>query len=606
MRGRINKRRESVKHGRRLLLAGLLVASGQFAQAETPLAMVPLPLTPLEGKSAGVRINPFCQPVVVEAANTKASFSPEPVRVARPGDSGAATGLGRVQTNNWQPSAATSNGDVKLASGAEVKQRQQSASSGKGLRSFLQSPVIEASGGVRANPLATDFTADMPLEPKVDLDGVRALKASGKTETGFSFSFSDGDATEEPIADRPASEPVELQFIDDSATQVAEAIVVRSETDSVAATARPATRPAVPWRATGRQRAPEGLPEPISLRPFEPAKFPTGRILEVLPAESADLVASADMVSPEPADLVDAASELTEGPVDVLAVSPQDSRLVNGGRPRVEVGRPTVAVDRLASTSIVPGKPRLLLVESEQPMISEAVQASYELDSDSEEVAVGAGTKLPAEAKPATSQGLQSIMVPSHQPMPRQLPSLEVGARESKVVVMNPETVAPPTHQEPIKVAEVDETVVATFNLKPTEVRAIKFDLPVNQVQSDDMSVCAVIKTVTGQIQMIATGAGTTRLSVHTLGKDGVDKVDRYEVTVGEVRTATVDSPESIAMTLTQTVQSAFPGSNILVSAEAGRLIVTGSCPDEESARRMLRMIRSACATPVIDRVKVR
>jgi hypothetical protein len=137
-------------------------------------------------------------------------------------------------------------------------------------------------------------------------------------------------------------------------------------------------------------------------------------------------------------------------------------------------------------------------------------------------------------------------------------------------------------------------------------VRAIKLDSPVSQVQSDNLSVCAAIKAATGQIQLIATGVGSTRLSVHTVGTDGIETVGRYEVTVGDVRSSTVDSQESIAMTLTQTVQSAFPGSNVLVSAEAGRLIVTGSCPDEESARRMLRMIRSVCKAPVVDKVKVR
>lgn len=625
MRGRIYKRRESSRHGRRLLLAGLLVASGQFAQAETPLAMVPLPLTPLEGESAGVRINPFCQPVVVEAANTKASFSPERVRVA---GRQAFAGSGRVETNNWRPGGASSSGDVMQVSGAEVKPPGQSADSGKGLRSFLQNPVIEASGGVRSNPLATHFTADMPHEPKVDLDGLRALKASAKTESGFSFSFSDSDADVDPTAERGASEPVELSFNDDSAVSVDQGLAMRPENGSASATPRPATRPAAPWRASERERAANGLPEPINLRAFEPLKLANGRVLQALPPEPVRL--------PEPANLQDAADLANDGdlrddaaglpdlayePAAVLVVSPQESRLVNGGRPRVEVGRPTVAVDRLASTSIVPGRPRLLLVESEVPVVSEAVQASHELDSVSESAVVEAVTKFPVETMPAKSQGLQSIVVPSEQPMSGRvsggdvpagdvpagdMPAGDVSGPESKVVVMTPETALPLAKEEPINVKAVDETFVASFNLKPTEVRAIKFDLPIKHVQSDDMSVCAVIKAATGQIQLIATGTGTTGLSVHTLGEDGIDKVDRYEVTVGEVRTATVDSPEAIAMTLTQTVQSAFPGSNILVSAEAGRLIVTGSCPDEESARRMLRMLRSACSAPVIDRVKVR
>lgn len=594
MRGQIYKRRETAKHSRRLLLASLLVASGHFAQAEAPLAMVPLPLTPLNVESGGVRSNPFCQPVVLEAANTNASFSPPPVRVAQ---REAFSGLGRVGANNWHQNGASNSGDVVLASGVEMKRRDQPVAGGVGLRSFLQSPLVEAAGGVRANPLATKFTSDVSLEPKVDIDGVRALKAAAEQGTGFSLSDEDrGDdlAAEKPsvgpVAEPPSGEPVELSFSDVPAMPIDQGLGSQSGDGMIAAPKHPTTRPVAAWRGTVVERAPAGLPEPINLRELEPEQFAAGRILQVPPLQPEEIVRE----EPVP--------ELQSQ--NAFEVSPGESRLVNGGRPRVEVGRPPVAIDRLASTSIVAGKPRLLIVDTDESLSGEAIQASHERDLSTVDAIVEAVTIIPAE--PKSSKSLQSVVVPNEEPKPSQGPNHVASGNQPEDMVIGSDLASSPAQKESNLAKEVEETIVATINLKPTEVRAIKFDSQVKQVQSDNMAVCAAIKAATGQIQLIATGAGTTRLTVHTIGKDGVGKTERYEVTVGDVRTPAVDSPESIAMTLTQTVQSAFPGSNILVSSEAGRLVVTGSCPDEEAARRMLRMIRSACAIPVVDNVKVR
>lgn len=557
MRGRNYKRRKTGQHGRRLLLASLLVASGQFAGAETPVAMVPLPLTPLESESAGVRSNPFCHPVVVEAPQTRASFAPEPVRVSRPQ---AVAGWGGEESK-WRQIESTSDGSVVLASGGELQRREPPAVGGDGLRSFLPSPPTDAAGGMRANPLATEFRAELSPEPKVDGGGLRVRDNGAEDETGFSFSFSDDDANVDAASIQPAGEAVELSLSDDSVVSVDEAFLTLAGDNSAVAASRSTTRPATPWVGTGVQRAPAGLPEPISLRALEPKKFAAGRILQVPPVESTK--AGSD----------DSVWELK--PLEFATFSPDDARLVKGGRPRVEVGRPSVAVERRATTSIVPGNPRILAVDTGNALAGDA-------NRDSHDRVVRAVSSVVEKGRSASDQ--QSPIV-----------GLGTGVASLR-----------PVEAKSDSVGETPEKILASFNLKPTEVRAIKIDTPVTHVQSDNIAVCAAIKAPSGQIQLIATGVGTTRLSVHTLGGDGIEKMVRYEVEVGEVRTSTADSPEAVAMTLTQTVQSAFPGSNVLVDAEAGRLIVTGSCPDEDSARRMLRMIRSACAIPVVDKVKVR
>lgn len=566
MRGRNNKRRETAKHGRRFVLAGLIVASGQFAQAETPVAVVPLPLTPLENEHSGMRSNPFCQPVIVEAPATKTRSFPEPVMVA---PLTTLAGQGRYQENHFLQTHRPADGSVVLTSGGELQRKSAATDNGDGMRTYLQAAPANVAGGVRSNPLVSRIQLPQPMGPDL------------QSSSGISFSFSDDEPMADNEAEQADQEPIELSFSDDSEADTADQ---DSDTDLVRN--RPTTRPAKKWNAPTAHRTASGLPEPVNLRMLEPQQFASGRILQV-PVPEANEPDTAE----KPGGIQ---------PLETMAISPDESRLVNGSRPRVEVGRPTVAVDRLASMSIIPGKPRVLAVDQEEVVDGKTGEAIGGNDVQRPHT-----VNMPGPIA-STRKMLQSVLTPSDQAATAPGNAAQTPKAGTASVAVSPSPSPQPSRADTSVPKDTEESIVSRFTLKPTEVRAIAIDSPVAHVQSDNMAVCAVLKSASGLVQVIATGEGTTRLSVHVVGKDGVEKINRYEVAVGEVRASSVDSPESIAMTLTQTVQSAFPGANVLVSAEAGRLVVTGSCTDEDAARRMLRMIRSACAIPVVDRVKVR
>lgn len=596
MRGRNNRRREPAKHGRRLLLAGLLVATGQLATAETPVAMVPLPLTPLESEPTGVRSNPFCQPIVIAAAAPSDRYSSEPVHVERPQLGHGTNGL----KQNRFAAGQSEGGAVVLTAGSDHVANGGPEEGGQGLRSYLQTAASEIGGGVRANPLATAFDVTEPPEPKADLRGLRAIVAASQPSVGVAFSLSDGDEVTDWAVDRTGSKPIELSFDDKSAMSLEQDAVLAPGSVGRAEANASTIRQAKPWKVDGEQGAVVELPEPVNLRALEPQQFATGRIL---------LVPQADDVEPNlpvaDGELGTPVASAEAGNLLPAGLMPDETRLVNGGRPRVEVGRPPVAVDRMATLSIVPGKPRVLMVEDEQ-VPSEVAAASV---PELAEAVASTSTSTPAVVPP-TAKLLQSVVVPPENEkvgVPADSKTVKepgpVIAEMPKGIAASPvSAVAADTRA----VKQVEETILASYSLKPTEVRAITLGSAIMGVQSDNLAVCAALKGPGGQVQLIATGLGTTRLSVHTVGADGIEKVDRYEVSVSEERSAAMDSPAAIAMTLTQTVQTAFPGSNIVVTAEAGRLVVSGSCADEESARRMLRMIRSACSIPVVDRVKAR
>jgi hypothetical protein len=614
MRGRKNKRRETGRVARRYVLAGLLVASSQAAiRAESPVITTPVPLSPLplfagERQSAGVALNPFCQPAGLK--------SPRDVD----GNAGLAPLLGSRSAGNvirpfvvaaHEEQSATL-GHVVRASGEEL--RPVARLEDGGMRSYLQ-PVTggQVSGGIRANPLSlagTHSTRSAPVmtdSPHAKSVAVAVDKDTPESASGpVSFSLSDDADEFETIAE--ASGLDELGSDDAASEPHGIGPVVRPAIDSdETVELRPKSRPVQTWRGD-----PSRFPEPVTIHPTLVRGSAAGKPIPVPLAE----------------EVGEAGVELE--PLESHPVEDSRARLVNGGHRRVEVGRPPVAVDRLATTSLLTGKPRLLVVETdsgasqtgviEKPASQPAVYVASpprdpRLASESPTSAVETqvtdpdGRSLLVPAVESGTSGQVSPVGVSTDKRPNQSSDI-AGASPpgpTSVSEVSPKlaTAQPGIADQPRAVQE-PEVFVSRLRLKPTEVRSLKLDRPIGSALSDDLKVCAVIRTGQSQIQLIATGEGTAKLSVITAGEDGKEDVENYEVIVGDMRTSQVESPEATAATLTQTARSAFPGSEVTVDYRSGRLVVTGSVADEGSARRLLRMIRSACSMPVDDKLMVR
>jgi hypothetical protein len=151
-----------------------------------------------------------------------------------------------------------------------------------------------------------------------------------------------------------------------------------------------------------------------------------------------------------------------------------------------------------------------------------------------------------------------------------------------------------------------DSPDLVTLDMKRTEVRALKIDGEIRKVQVGDSSICAALAAGPSQLQLIGARDGVTRLAVWTASSDGKEQKSVYQVRVGETVTDNPNDPVRMSNTLTRTAKSAFPESNITVRPEQGKLIVEGTCSDQESAKQVLRMIRSACLLPVIDKLSIR
>lgn len=259
-----------------------------------------------------------------------------------------------------------------------------------------------------------------------------------------------------------------------------------------------------------------------------------------------------------------------------------ERRIVNGVHPKVDVSKPPVAVERFARFGAgwlanAPSQSVDLLVKAGSSVQPVAAASDHLTDS------------LPKHPE---------LVAETPEPSPSSLPLPTLSDTEPASPVA--------AEVQPEVVADEAVEVIGQIRLKPSEVRSIKVAGTIRKIESDTPATCTAFLTKAGQVQVIATGVGLATLTVELTETPNVTRKVAYEVQVDEPLTGAAQSLDLIATKLSETLRLAFPQANARVRSHAGRLEIIGDCPDEQTAKQILRMVRSACPMAINDRLNVR
>ncbi len=253
-----------------------------------------------------------------------------------------------------------------------------------------------------------------------------------------------------------------------------------------------------------------------------------------------------------------------------------ERRIINGVHPKVDVSKPPVAIERFARfgggwPANTPSQPGDLLVKARSAIQPAAATSGHLTDS------------LPTQPELIESG-----------PAAASLTHSDTDSASLSAVAAPPEAA----------VAKAVK-VVGQIRLRPSEVRTVKLGGTVQKIESDMPATCTAFLTKGGQIQVIATGTGSATLTVELTEAPNVTRKVAYEVQVAETATG-AQSHDLIATRLNEAIRLAFPQANAQLRSHAGRLEIIGQCPDDETAKQILRMVRSACPVAINDRLTVR
>lgn len=256
-----------------------------------------------------------------------------------------------------------------------------------------------------------------------------------------------------------------------------------------------------------------------------------------------------------------------------------EALIANGARPKVAVSKPPIAIERVIKLTPdwlkEPARKTDDVVTS--PVTSQGfAKAEPKASTESTETPTAAETSLPS--------------TPGSKTTPKSADLSNGGDPESKVA------------------NTVDHTaeLIGQIRLRPTEVRSIKLPGKVQAIRSSAPKTCTVLVTTAGQMQVIATGEGIARLTLELYEGSLPNRLVAYEVQVDRTPANVSESHESIAQKLTETIRLTFPSTNAEIRCAPAGLEVVGNCPDENTAKQLLRMVRSACPLAINDRLTVR
>lgn len=153
---------------------------------------------------------------------------------------------------------------------------------------------------------------------------------------------------------------------------------------------------------------------------------------------------------------------------------------------------------------------------------------------------------------------------------------------------------------------------VAQHSLTPlylsrAQVRSLTIRGQLRKVSVDDRSVCQAVAAGSSQIKLIGTGKGQTRLVVWATAAGGQKVASReFAVHVTDSVEASTDPASEKMSVLSQSIHQAFPNSDVTIQLLTDQIVVSGSCYSEDSAKRIIRMVRKTCLVPVRDELVVR
>ena len=592
MRGRKNRRTLDWRCKKRALLRALLFAAAPMvtaslmavtASAQTPtvnsqLVLPPLPLS-VQSAVKAPNANPFCQPSPMQS----------PVSPLAAGGFAARPTLGmpRAVTNQFVDLSLSR---IQLASGSDGVDSVSMLNEMPSVETTVRLLPLDAaaspaqSGSVRPNPMVVVEPGQVPSSGAILLPVVPMSDQASSAKS------------EATVTPPPAAAPTVV-----AATEITEPVQAITPPTVVAAV------PVMPPTEVAETAA-EAAAE--SRAAVEPAVIDAVEAKPVA-THSAKSRAWKPQVDKE-ADASDASEK--EGPV---SFSLNDMKLVETSDAAEAVAAKPVATSGSTFADIVRQKNQPAAKPAEPVkgtvVLGKATSKANSLDS-SAKIARGSAKTLLVPLDPVDDpKRMSPATAPDKRIVKGARPRVDVGtpsvaieraSHDSSRVAIGPVAVDASKQVPTDTVFQSDAPVL--IDMKSAEVRALKFDGDIRKVQIGDSSICAALASGPTQIQLIGAREGVTRLAVWTASSTGQEQKTVYEVFVGTVSRNDASEGANVAATLTRSAKAAFPTSNIQVRHEEGKMVVEGVCTDNESAKQVLRMIRTACKLPVVDKLTIR
>jgi hypothetical protein len=127
---------------------------------------------------------------------------------------------------------------------------------------------------------------------------------------------------------------------------------------------------------------------------------------------------------------------------------------------------------------------------------------------------------------------------------------------------------------------------------------------PIQGWSVEHEGVCQVIQTGHKSCFVVGLQPGETRVALFT-ETAGKRNVQIHQIAVGAA-SGPGSSSKSVAEDVSQTIRQLFPQSRVRITSRGNQLVVAGTVDSEDSAKKILSLVRKTTLVPVIDELRTR
>ena len=139
------------------------------------------------------------------------------------------------------------------------------------------------------------------------------------------------------------------------------------------------------------------------------------------------------------------------------------------------------------------------------------------------------------------------------------------------------------------------------------ENKSLFIDGLIRNYNVHNSSICQATTIHKNRLVVMGINEGTTQLDILVeLHPRGEPQVKSFKIKVCNPETPAASSLQRTVNILTNSIRSGFPGARVQMQINDGEIFVSGDCSSEKSARKILRIVRQTCTTPVWDQLIVR
>ena len=539
---------------------------------------------------------PSDQPMESQPAPVPQVATPTPA-VSSPALSSQSVPAARVRTNETAPTVELNPHAMPLETGVPVQPVEGSAAAADASlpAGLAAKPIPAESGPSSPSDLKpVPQAAEAPLEAPSTLDRVAEAPAEEPPQaTGFSshlddsepitFSMSDFTPDESAEATPAAVQPEEkldLAMGKDPLPQTSDA-ANPAESSDTPANAEAAVDPSATVVRGGQVR----------LRAVEPLQIATD---EQTSADSAsELPPTGDI---EPVVIADPYASVADSPKATLSSIDDDAAPEFVAPPKLASGDP--AATRIHAAT--PNKPELIYRDE--------AEAKPEVAASQPEMLRRNRYRPPVDVAPPPL----TVMRPSEdsktaivRPPVKAVDAPKLQPTESQMASGATQT-ARAEAASPRPLVDSESTKLTPLYMTRAQVRSLTLGGNVRRVEIGDKSVCQAFAAGPSQLKLIGTRNGITQLVVWADTTDSALRMRAFEIHVEDSVAATGEAVVDRTEMLNRSIRNMFPDSKIVVRRGTDQLIVAGECDSEETATKVIRMIRKTCLVPVRDQLRVR